>query len=184
MTHNLTNLLPKERERTLRRVYFLRLGVVAISMLAGVVVVHGVLLFPSYLFLQDLVRERTEALAAITAALAGTEEQQVSARVTSLAEDASYLARLEKTPKISAAVSALIALPRAGIALTGFSFAPSQTGATMNLSGVASTREALRSYEETLRTAPFITGVDLPISAYAKERDIEFTVTLVGPFLP
>jgi hypothetical protein len=180
MMHRLMNLLPRERERSLRQVYFLRFATASVLMAAGLVVVHGAFLLPSYLYLKDLARERKGALAA----LAGSEEQEVSSRVKSLAEDSAYLARLASVPKASASVSAIIALPRPGIVLTGFSFAPSKDGADMRVSGSASTREALRAYEQALKSAPFIAGVELPISAYAKERDIEFTIALSGPLLP
>jgi hypothetical protein len=182
--HNLTNLLPKERARTLRQLYFLRLAVVGVLLLAGAAVIHGVFLLPSYLYAKDLAKERSATLAAVTGTLAGSEEQMVGARVQSLAEDSAYLARLATTPKASAAVSAILALPRPGIILTGFSFAQAPGGALMHVSGTASTREALRTYEQALKAASFVAKADLPISAYAKERDIEFTVALSGPFLP
>jgi cell division protein FtsB len=184
MMHKLTNLLPKERERSLRQTYFLRLVTVGVLLLGGIVAVHGVFLLPTYLYLQDEVAEQKETLATLATAVDDSEQKQVGARVKSLADDSAYLAKLASIPKASASVAAVLALPRDGILLSGFSFAPTKDGAVMNLSGTAPTREALRRFEQSLKGAPFITGVDLPISAYAKERDIDFTVALSGPFLP
>lgn len=183
MELELTNLLPEERIRSLRRVYFIRLAVVAILLLSGVILVHAVLLLPSYLYLRNQVGERNASLTALTTTLAGSEEKEISARVAALSEDSAYLARLSSVPKASAAIRAITALPRSGIRLTGFSFAP-KVGAetTMSVSGVATTREALRTFEQSLADQPFITSADLPISAYAKERDIPFTISLTGPF--
>lgn len=183
MEHNLTNLLPEERVRSLRRVYFLRLAVVAVLLLSGVTVVHGVLLLPSYLYLRNQVAERAATLATLSSSLAGSEEKEISARVASLSEDAEHLARLSSVPKASAAIKAVAALPRSGIRLTGFSFSPKEGGeAAMSVSGVATTRETLRKFEQSLADAPYVTSTDLPISAYAKERDIPFTISLTGPF--
>jgi len=183
MALELTNLLPEDRVRSLRQVYFMRLAVVGVLLLAGVTVVHGVLLLPSYLYLRNQVGERTAALAALTTTLAGSEEKEISVRVAALAEDSAHLARLSSVPKASAAVRAVTALPRPGIRLTGFSFAPKEEGeAVMSLSGIATTREALRTFEQSLADEPYITSADLPISAYAKERDIPFTISLTGPF--
>lgn len=184
MEPELTNLLPKERCRALRHLYFMRLTVVSLIVLSGVAIVHGILLLPSYLYLQNQVEEREAALARLTTTLAGTEEQGINMRVASLAADSAHLARLSSVPKASAAVSAVIKLPRSGIRLTGFSFAPATEGATMTVSGVASTREALRRFEQSLASEPYVTKADLPISAYAKESDIAFTVTLTGPLMP
>lgn len=185
MEPKLTNLLPEERTRALRQLYFLRLTVVSLIVLAGVAVVHGVLLLPSYLYLRNQVAEREGTLTRLTTTLAGSEEQEIGVRVAALASDSAYLARLSSVPKASAAVSALTALPRSGIRLTGFSFAPATDGgATMNVSGIATTREALRRFEQVLAKEPYVTKADLPISAYAKETDIAFTITLTGPLMP
>jgi Tfp pilus assembly protein PilN len=185
MMPELTNLLSEGRVRALRRLYLLRVAVVALMLLAGVILVHGVLLLPSFLYLHTAVKEKTSVLAALTAAVDGEEQLQIRARVDTLAGDATYLGRLAQTPKASAAVFAVTKLPRPGIVLTGFSFAPgSGGGASMNVTGTATTRESLRAYEDTLKDVPFVTSVTLPISAYAKERAIDFTVTLTGPFLP
>lgn len=184
MEPELTNLLPKERTSALRQLYFLRLAVVSLIVLAGVLIVHGVLLLPSYLYLRNQVAEREDSLTRLTTSLAGTEEQAISMRVAALAADSAHLARLTSVPKASAAVSAIIALPRPGIRLTGFSFAPETDGAVMTVSGIASTRETLRRFEQSLASAPYVTKADLPISAYAKENDIAFTITLSGPLMP
>lgn len=184
MTRDLTNLLPADRARSLRAVYFVRLAVIAVLLLAGVAVVHGVLLLPSYLFVQHEVDERRTELALLSERLAGTEEKEVSARVEALGTDAAYLASLAATPKASAAIRAVINLPREGVRLMGFSFMTNTEGASMTVSGVASTRESLRRFEQTLAAEPYIEAADLPISAYAKERDIPFMITLTGTLTP
>lgn len=183
MELELTNLLPEERIRSLRQVYFFRLAVVTVLLLSGVTLVHGVLLLPSFMYLRNQVGERTASLAALTTTLAGSEEKEISERVAALADDSAHLARLSSVPKASAAIRAIAALPRSGIRLTGFSFAPKEGAeAAMSISGVATTRESLRTFEQSLADQPFITSTDLPISAYAKERDISFTISLTGPF--
>lgn len=185
MEPKLTNLLPQERAHALRQLYFLRLTVVALLVLSGVAVVHGVLLLPSYLYLQSQVAERESSLERLTTTLAGSEEQEIGMRVAALAADSAHLARLSSVPKASAAVSAIIKLPRSGIRLTGFSFAPKdEADATMTVSGIASTRENLRRFEQLLAAEAYVTKADLPISAYAKESDIAFTITLTGPLMP
>ena len=185
MEPELTNLLPEERVRSLRQLYFLRLAVVSVLLLSGVAIVHGVLLLPSYLYVRAQIAERTVSLATLSAALAGSEEREISSRVAALAEDSAYLARLSTLPKASTAISSIIALPRPGIRLTGFSFASKEGAeATMSVSGIAATREALRTFEQSLSDEPYVSAADLPISAYAKERDISFTITLTGTLTP
>lgn len=181
---SLIDLLPRDRSRSLRQIYFVRLATVLVLLTTGVTIVHSVLLLPSYLYADGLVRDRKAELSRMAATLAASEEREIGDRVSTLASDAGYLAALATTPKAAAAISAILALPREGVRLAGFSFASAPEGATMQVSGVASSREALRGYEQVLRGQSFITSATLPISAYAKERDIEFTITLAGPFLP
>jgi len=186
MSSELTNLLPPERVRSLRQLYFFRLATVGMLVLAGVAVIHAVLLLPSYLYLREQVREREAILTSLTATLAGAEEREVSARVTQLTEDATYLARLTETPAASTAIAAVLRAPRPGIVIRGFTFTAGKDSAeaTMNVSGIASSRETLREFEQTLAEEPYVTSTDLPISAYAKESNIDFTIRLTGPFLP
>lgn len=184
MKHELTNLLPESRARSLRQVYFLRLATVAVLVLSGVAIVHGVLLLPSYLFVRAQVAEREMRLEALTTTLAGAAEQEVSARVAAIAADSAYLAKRAAAPKAATALKAVLAVPRDGVRLRGFSFAPGEGGAQMLVSGVAGSREALRRYEQALGDEPYVEAVELPISAYAKESNIDFTITLKGPFTP
>lgn len=186
MVPNLTNLIPPERIRAFGRLYFMRLATVGVLVLVGVVVIHAVLLVPSFLYARQQVSERTIELATLTATLAKTEEREVSARVTALSEDATYLARLKDAPTASALIRAILLVPRPGIIVTGFTFTPAAKGAMarMALSGVADTRDALRRYDQALSAEPYVDQTDLPISAYAKEREIAFTITLVGTLTP
>ena len=166
--------------------YGLRLGVVAAYLLSGVLVVTVVLMVPAYLYFHQAVVVRTQELAGLGEELAGSEEQQVSARVKTLNDNATYLAQVAVRVSASGAVRAITAVPRPGVRITGISFSSGAPGkpSTMNLTGVAATREALRAYVASLKALPYITAADLPISAYAKESNIEFSLALSGTFTP
>lgn len=181
------NLLPDTRKQALVRLYLTRVGVVAALLLSGVFLVHTTLTLPSYLYLHQQVTERTQELAGLGEKLAGSKEREVSARITALNASATYLSHTESKVTASGAMRAVGSVPHTGVKLTGFSFSqPLAVGSApkMTLSGNAVSREALRAYVSALGTLPYITKVDLPISAYAKETDIDFTITLSGTFLP
>lgn len=186
MFPELTNLLPRHRIRAFRRGYFLRLGTLSLVLLAGLVIVHGLLLLPAYLYAKGEVARETAQLASLNARLQNSEEKQVQLRLTALADSVKYLSRLNTTPTASAALSAVLKVPRTGITLTGFTFTPPtpKEGGRMALSGMASSRDTLRAYALALGQLPFITNADLPISAYAQERNIPFTITLTGTLTP
>ena len=188
MYRELTNLLPRSRITALRRDYFLRLGTIAALAAVALIGIHGVLLIPSYVFIEQQTTSYETTLAALEATLATDEEREADVRLSALRDDTAYLTRLESVSTASAAIRALLVLPRAGIHLTNFTFTPpsgeKENEGRMTVAGMADTRDALRRYSLALSALPFVTSADLPISAYAKERDIPFSITLTGSFRP
>lgn len=186
MPSELTNLLPEFRKRNFRRQYFLRLGTAVLVALAGLTFLHAILLLPTYLYARNEVTHSTAALVAVNASADTAGEADLAARKAALNATAMNLSKLKDAPTASAALRAALAVPRPGIALNGFTFtAPaSNQPARMQLTGVAASRDTLRQYAAALDALPFVTNADLPISAYAKETDIDFTITLSGTLRP
>lgn len=186
MSPELTNLLPRSEIRAFRRRYFLRVATLGCIMLAGLVIVHGLMLLPSFFFAHNETVRETEQLAGLNASLHTSEETQVRTRLTQLSSNVAYLNKLATSTTASGALRAILAVSRTGITLTGFTVTPPAGTAfgTMRLSGMAATRDSLRAYVLALGALPFVTNADLPISAYAKENNIPFTITLTGTLLP
>lgn len=176
-----TDLLPSERARELRRDYLVRLGVVACCFAVALTIIAGVLLVPSYLFLLKASAQKEERLASLSASLSTVDEVELSARLASLNDQASALLALGKGRSLSALMREALAVPHPGVALVEFTYAPS-TGkqpSALSISGVADTRNALRNYQLALQVAPFATSAVLPVSAYAKDSSIPFTVQVI-----
>jgi Tfp pilus assembly protein PilN len=187
MSAELTNLLPESRIRAFRKRYFFRLATLALLVLSFLIVLHGLLLIPTYLFVHEETTRGRAQLSMLQAAAQTSEEKELTARTTLLKEKIGSLTHLEESTSASAALKAVLAVPRPGVRLTGFMFtAPQQAGqpARMQVIGVALSRDSLRTYATSLGALPFVTSADLPISAYAKESDIDFTVTLSGSLKP
>lgn len=180
MHNELTNLLPLERQRELSREYFLRLGVVGVLLLTLLIVAASVLLLPTYVFLKKSFSVKEERLATVSSALSSFDEASLSARLASLSDNATTLATLSDTPSASVIIRSLLAISRPGITLSGFAYTPTtdKKSGTLIVSGSSATRDALRSYQLALQGAPFAISADLPISVYAKDTNITFTVTM------
>ena len=181
MPDGLTDLLPPERRDRLAREYRYRFGVVAVSLIILLLLAAAALLSPTYLFLIGSAAAKETRLAGIQASLSSSDQVALSVRLEALSSDAVALTELAKAPSASAIVRTVLAVPRAGITISGFTYAPvsGTTPATLALSGTAATRDALRSYQLALQSAPFARAVDLPVSAYAKDADIGFTITIL-----
>ncbi|HYD92995.1 MAG TPA: hypothetical protein VEB18_00865 [Candidatus Paceibacterota bacterium] len=182
---NLTNLLPANRLRDLNREYMLRLITVAASVVFVVVVLHGILLLPSYFYLSEEVATRQKHLADLTLLPGAANERPVSERANELARKAGELSALLAQPKTTPVVRDFLALPHEGVRLTGFSVSPSPSGeSAMTITGIAASREALRRYHTALNNLSFVSSANLPLSVYAAESDIPFTITLTGVLAP
>lgn len=187
MSTELLNLLPSERRRALTREYVFRLGTVGIGLLIALVAMHGLLLVPSHLYVVEQLQSRRDQLAVLQAASSASGQESIAARIQSLDQDTAHLAALKDLPTASAAISGVLRhVPRTGITLTGFTFSAKGGGASpeLRLSGVAASRDALRRYVEALDALPYIDKANLPISAYAEEKNISFTITLTGSLTP
>lgn len=180
MDNELTNLLPPERQRALSRDYLLRLGVVAAILATALFISAGLLLLPSYVFLTQSAAAKEDRLAGLESVLSTADEKALSAQLAALSSDAAVLTALGKTPSASATIRAALSVSRPGVVLSGFSYAPAagKTPRTLALSGIAVTRDALRTYQLALQSAPFAVAANLPVSAYAKDSDIPFTITV------
>ncbi len=180
MHSELTNLLPLERRHALRRSYFLRLGVVALLFASALTLAAAVLLLPTYVFLVNSYHAKEARLASIESTLSSSDETALSAQLAALSNDAATLVALENAPSASATIRAALATPRPGITLSGISYTPATGTAagTLVLSGTAASRDTLRSYQLALQGASFARSADLPVSAYAKDTDIAFTITV------
>ncbi len=181
MHNELTNLLPLERTRALSRDYMLRVGVIAallVTILAGAA---AVLLVPTYVFLTGSANAKKIHLAGIESTLFSADETALSSRLAALSSDAAALVALSNVLSVSSVAREMLFIARPGITLSDFSYtpAPGKVSGTLTLSGSAETRAALRNYQLALQEAPFATSAALPVSAYAKDADIAFTITII-----
>ena len=185
MITELTTLLPKDRVNAFRRDYFLRVATVAVLLLAVIVFIGGALLMPSYLYERQTADAEAKTLQHLSASLASTVEQQVKTETKAVSAKNAAIQTLSNSATAGSALRAVLAVPRPGIILKGLTFTPPGSGpGSMQLTGVASTRESLRGYDAALAALPYVSNADLPISNYAQESTIKFTITLTGSLKP
>ena len=181
MESPLINLLPLKRLRVFRRAYFLRLATTALILASVAVLIHAILLTPAYVYLKEQIIARQAQLDGLNNTQT-PEQQRLTSEVALFEKNASRLTQLDTTISGSDVLRSLLPVDHTGITLSGFTYTPDQKAPTYTLiiTGKATTREALRQYDSALSAIPFVSSVDLPIGAYAKEINIPFTLTLVG----
>jgi hypothetical protein len=123
----------------------------------------------------------------LAANLGSGPEQQAQAQIQALGDESSYLLNMQKSVTASKTIQTILAVPHTNILISGIIFqqaTPTVPTRTLQLTGVAKTREALRSFDAALSALPYVSSADLPISSYAKDTDIPFTITLTGTLQP
>lgn len=180
MSHDVTNFLPSDKLRAFRRGYFLRVGTLAVFLLVFLVVTHGVLLIPAYLYAQDLKSQAEAQLSARSLEALGEEHEGITGRIELLETAAKTLIAFLAPTTATERFESILALPTLGITLSSLSVDQNR----MRITGSAVSREALREYHLALSALPFVAQADLPLSSYAKETDIVFAIDISIQELP
>ncbi len=162
----------------------MRLATLACILLTLLVIAHAAMLVPAYLYLNDRVALAASRLSELDAALASSGEGELSSRLANVRNDVVRLGTVYGAPSSAAAFKAVLEVPSNGVVIGGFTFRAPEPDGTMTVTGTAATRESLRQYALALSSLPFAKSADLPLSAYAKERDIPFAITLTGALKP
>lgn len=176
MSVNLLDLLPEDRRRKIRRAYILRVGTVAAVLGIVLVAAAAALLVPTHIYLVSALKAQSVRLVSVESTISAADQTALGKRLATLSADATEIAQLGTTPSASALIREVLAIGRPGIVLTGISYTPSQS--TLALSGVAATRNDLRAYQLSLAATPRFVNAALPVSSYAKDRDILFAITI------
>ncbi len=180
MNNELTNLLPPERLNRLSHDYLIRLATVVVLMVMMLVLVATILLLPSYVFLSKNENAKKSQLMSIGSETSSDDEKKLSTRLSLLSDNTKRLVAMNKTQSISTIVNKVLAINHSGISLSGFSYtsAVGDKSGVLVVSGTASTRGALRNYQLVLESSSFALSANLPVSAYAKDSQIEFSITI------
>lgn len=166
--------------RSARRAYFVHLTTVVIFITAVSFVGAGILSTPTYVFLQRKSAELQQTSSVLSIELSTRARNSVKKQIRTLNKDTVFLSTLGTQSMASRATASVLDVPHKGVTLTDINYtAPKKdASATMMLSGKAANRTVLHDYQKALTTPVFIKNVNLPVSAYAKDTNIPFTITI------
>lgn len=177
------NLLPKTEKDTIRREYRMRLAIVVLWLSFATFLVASFLLLPS--FVLSSVKEKA-ALHRFTTLSAEVEHESGARLRNLLAETQSQLpffSRKAPAARWHELLTQLVSQKTDTISLTTVSFAGGENGARqVVIAGTARDRAGLRTFAKSLERIRFFEKVAVPISNYAKDTNIEFSVHITGTF--
>ena len=169
-------LLTEEEKVKVMREYVLRRAVVIVSALILVVIVGMVGLFPSYILSsahQNELKERVKVMEELK--LVPTEESP-QVWLNELNLKLKLLSPSVDLDRPTEFVVMVLEQRMPGIRITGFKW--SKKDVQLSVSGIASDRQSLLTFENRLNASGKFSEVVLPVSNLAKDRDIAFQVKL------
>jgi Tfp pilus assembly protein PilN len=178
------NLLQKKEQKKIYQEYRLRRLVVSLALVTFVGVFLLVLLLPSLIL--SLAR-KDEAVRDLSA-LQDKSAKDAKDLETSLSQTNQRLQALQKDKTTSAHdifISIMNDTPP-GVRLTGFTYQyPTETKAAqpqqlqITITGRSANRDALQTFARDLESADIFEDVTLPVSNFAKDKDIDFILNLL-----
>lgn len=173
------NLLPEDKKRAFKRTYFVRLLIVFLATLTVLMVIHSVLLVPTYAFLQARIQSQVAEKDFLTRSLEATGGGEVEERLNLLTQQIETLEGIEETVSFVAIVEDILEVSRNGVVLTQVLYDPENQNVDVELRGTAQNRDALRSFAARLEAREGIESVDFPIGNLSREEDLPFTISIV-----
>jgi hypothetical protein len=181
----LTNLLPEAESNDYRTRYYLRVATVALYALVILILMHALLLVPTYLYFAEDMRQKQSSFEQLSERLELMKDEESVARIAYIEEEARRLLSHNGSTKVLPALHGILSTPRPGVVLDGFSVTPYDVeDERIVVTGVADSREALQAFRQSLLKNSNAKTVELPIGAFAKESEIPFELIVVGDYPP
>lgn len=150
------------------------LGVLAVIVISTVFIIPVyVMSFGRYLDVQNLKQNLDKEIAIRENATTAQNIKDISSSISAL-----NLFKDNDLPTVY--IEKLVALKSRGVKINSIVFTPSEGSETaIDISGVADTRNSLVVFSETLKADKTFSSVNIPLSSFAKEKNIDFSLKLL-----
>jgi hypothetical protein len=171
-------LLTAEQEERVRKEYNTHRLIIILTMLIGVALTGLVGMFPSYIL--TMVREREVGVRAATIDMSESRKEETELRnwLVETNRNLTIMSPSLDIDKVTPIFYSVIALKPAGISLNTLNWTKIKSKVLININGVAKDRQTLISFEKAINGSGKFSEVVLPISNLAKDKDIDFKLTL------
>jgi hypothetical protein len=168
------HLLPEKEKKILQREYISRLILIGLIFVLASLLVGSVFLFPSYLLSVRKLADANMNNQQVKSAIAAKTDSALTTFLATLKDNLNALVPISKTTNFSILAREITDKKESGIKINEFS----QSDQTLIINGVSSDRQSLLRFSHELQTIKDFSKVDLPISDFAKDKDINFSITL------
>ncbi len=177
------NLLPFSEKKEIRKLYMLRRLNFILVLLFATGIVANFLLLPSLLLSQIKYSEVRNEIAFRQESLEDKNTGSLRLAINKAKEEIKILeAVTEDTPTVYDLFSKVVARKNENIKITGILYGANEKEHEVIVNGVSRNREALLEFAENVKREPIFSNVSLPVSNFAKNKDIDFSFSVRGNF--
>ncbi len=177
----MANLLPTNTKKTIRKEYRFRFLIVSSVMLAALIGSALLLLLPGYTLSSLRGDIASDQLAFEKNKSTSLKEEEENNRIILGVNSKLRLLSVQKDggPSAYDTLNRIIEIKNSDIKISSFFFGKNADNTSLSLSGVAATRSTLLDFINTLKAEKDFISVDLPISNFVEQRDIDFSIKII-----
>jgi hypothetical protein len=172
----MTNILPQEYKRSIKKEYRLRLLTTSMVLLGFLVLGSAVLLIPSYLMSNAVEKTLEGEIVSAESSGASSERTTITEPLYRTKRELEYLALEGRSRSFEETVRTIVSIAPAGVSITRIAL--EEGDAAVRLSGIAATRGDLLLFNDRIEEEEVFSDVELPVSSLAKGVDISFSMEL------
>lgn len=173
------NLIPSQQKKKIKKLFYLRFGVVVFIVLGLATVINAVLIAPSFFYL-NLQKKIVENQLASTNEISSEEKENASVLLADLSKKIELIKSTQKSKFLVSeeVIKKVINTKTDGIKINEISYEGLQDKKFIEIKGEALSRENLIFYKNNLEKNTEFSKVDLPVSNFIKSRNIPFSLKI------
>lgn len=177
------NLLPNEEKKELYSTYAIRRVILALLFLflAGIVICAS--LIPSFILTKAKEADILQQIEFLNASLALKNVNVLNQAIVTARDDVKVLKDFaSKGTSVFDLFNKILEKKSENVRLTGILFGVVNAKRQIVLNGIAKDREALLGFAQSIGREKAFSNISLPVSNFAKNKDIEFSFSVTGDF--
>lgn len=171
------NLLPKEYADRLKSIYQTRFWTVFLIASGAVLISLLLSMIPTLLITNTKEAITIERLGKIKNSREYQQREELKEEISILSRKVDLLDSIA-SKKVTNLIDSISSKKTEDIKIDGFGLFQDKTGEIFTVSGVASNRNSLLAFSDSLQDKSLFSSIDLPVSAFSKDQDISFRIEM------
>jgi hypothetical protein len=174
------NLLPESIRSDIKNEYKTRRLLLVLLFIVSLQVTQIIFVFPSWINLNSKIIDSKNRVAQLNSSKILNASTDIKPVITNINNELNLIDKSLEYPKLLPILGGVLSQKSSYVKINQFSYMSTGTStATINIKGVSATRESLVEFKKSLDDLKMFKVINLPISNYARDKDIEFSMDLI-----